>query len=156
MESLTREEALEVLASEPVAHLGVVEDGSPYVTPMSFVVVENRRILFRTMAGRKLEGLRANPSVCVEVSRFDAETGDWVSVIVTGKARLVEEPDLRQEIVARLFDKYQHVMGSPLAGSTGLLPLGAEPYVIEVPIDSISGMSSGRGIGHLRTKPGRL
>lgn len=154
MEPVSREEALAVLAGQPVAHLGMVVDGVPYVTPMSFVL-EGNRILFRTMAGRKLEGIKANPAVCIETADYNPETGDWVSVIVRGTARLVDDPDTRQELIALLYDKYEKVMGSPLSGGGGLMPLGGTPYVIEVPIDEMTGMSSGRGI-RVRTKPGRL
>jgi nitroimidazol reductase NimA-like FMN-containing flavoprotein (pyridoxamine 5'-phosphate oxidase superfamily) len=152
MESVSREEALEVLTGQPVAHLGIVVDGIPYVTPMSFVL-DGDRILFRTMAGKKLDGIRANPAVCIETADYNPETGDWVSVIVRGTARLVDDPETRRDLIVLLYDKYEKVMGSPLSG--GLLPLGGTPYVIEVPIDEITGMSSGRGI-HVRTKPGRL
>lgn len=154
MESVSREEALEVLADQPVAHLGIVVDGIPYVTPMSFVL-DGDRILFRTMAGKKLDGIRANPAVCIETADYDPETGDWVSVIVRGSARLVDDPATRQELIALIYHKYEKVMGSPLSGGGGLMPLGGTPYVIEVPIDEISGMSSGRGM-QVRTKPGRL
>jgi nitroimidazol reductase NimA-like FMN-containing flavoprotein (pyridoxamine 5'-phosphate oxidase superfamily) len=153
MESVSREEALEVLTGQPVAHLGIVVDGIPYVTPMSFVL-DGDRILFRTMAGKKLDGIRANPAVCIETADYNPETGDWVSVIVRGTARLVDDPETRRDLIVLLYDKYEKVMGSPLSGG-GLLPLGGTPYVIEVPIDEITGMSSGRGI-HVRTKPGRL
>ena len=154
MELLTHDEAMEILEREPVAHLGVIVDGAPYVTPMSYVS-DGGRVLFRTMSGEKLDGIRSSPSVCIEVSRFDEETGDWVSVIVKGVARLVDDPDTRQATIALLFEKYEHVMGSPLSAGGGLLPLGGQPYVIEVPIERISGMCSGRGM-HARTKPGRL
>jgi nitroimidazol reductase NimA-like FMN-containing flavoprotein (pyridoxamine 5'-phosphate oxidase superfamily) len=152
MEPVTREEALAVLADQPVAHLGIVIDGSPYVTPMSYVF-DGERILFRTMAGKKLDGIRANPAVCIETADFDPDTGAWVSVIVRGTARLVDDPDTRRDVVARLYEKYEKIMGSPLSGGGGLMPL--DPYVIEVPIDEISGMCSGRGM-RVRTKPGRL
>lgn len=154
MEPLTHEESLEILGREPVAHLGVIVDGAPHVTPMSYVT-DGQTVLFRTMTGEKLEGIRSNPSVCIEVSRFDEQTGSWVSVIVKGTARLVDEPDIEQETIARLFQKYEHVMGSPLSGRGGLPSLGGAPHVIEVAIEEISGMSSGRGIS-ARTKPGRL
>jgi nitroimidazol reductase NimA-like FMN-containing flavoprotein (pyridoxamine 5'-phosphate oxidase superfamily) len=153
MESVTREEALTILAGQPVAHLGIMIDGAPYVTPMSYVV-DGERILFRTMPGKKLDGIRANPAVCVETAEFDPDTGAWASVIVRGTARLVDDPDTRRDVVARLYEKYEKVMGSPLSGGNGLIPLG-NPYVVEVPIDEITGMSSGRGI-RVRTKPGRL
>jgi nitroimidazol reductase NimA-like FMN-containing flavoprotein (pyridoxamine 5'-phosphate oxidase superfamily) len=156
MESLTRDEALEILAHEYVAHLGVVSNGAPYVAPMSFVV-DGDRILFRTMAGRKLDAIKANPAVCIEVSRYDEERGAWVSVIVEGHARLVADDDTetRQTTVSLIFDKYEKVMGPPLSAGGGLLPLGGYPQVIEVPIDRIAGMSSGRGM-RARTKPGRM
>lgn len=154
METLTREEALQILSEEPVAHLGVISDGVPYVTPMSFVV-GGMRVLFRTVAGRKLDAIRSQPAVSIEVSRYDPSTGAWVSVIVEGVARLVEDDATRQEAIALLFDKYKDVLGSPLSAGGGLLPLGGHPHVIEVPIDRIAGMSSGRGMT-VRTKPGRM
>lgn len=154
MNPLTRDRALEFLESQLVAHLGLVVDGAPYVTPMSYVV-DGDRILFRTMAGTKLEGIKENPEVCVEVASFDEETGDWVSVIVRGTARLVDDADTRQATISRLYSKYEKVMGSPLSGGGGLMPLGGSPYVIEVPIREISGMSSDGGF-RVRTKPGRL
>lgn len=154
MESVSREEALEVLASQHVAHLGIVIDGQPYVTPMSFVM-DGERLLFRTMAGKKLDGIRANPKVCIEAAEYNPDTGDWVSVIVRGTARLADDADTKQGVVARLFGKYEKVMGSPLSGGGGLMPLGGTPHVIEVPIDDVTGMSSGRGI-RVRTKPGRM
>lgn len=155
MDALTRDEALQILIDEPVAHLGVISNGVPYVTPMSFVIADER-VRFRTMAGRKLDAIRANPAVSIEASRYDEETGAWVSVIVEGKAHLADDDESRQETIALLFAKYENVIGSPLAGGGGgLLPLGAHAHVIEVPIDRIAGMSSGRGI-HVRTKPGRM
>ncbi len=154
MESLTREESYEILVSEPVAHLGVISNGAPYVTPMSFVVADDR-VRFRTMAGRKLDAIRTNPAVSIEVSRYDEETGAWVSVIVEGDARLVDDNESRQETIALLFAKYEKVIGSPLSGGGGLLPLGGHPYVIEVLIDRIAGMTSSRGMS-VRTKPGRM
>jgi len=153
MESVTREEALAILAEQPVAHLGILIDGSPYVTPMSYVF-DGERILFRTMPGKKLDGIRANPAVCVETADFNPDTGAWVSVIVRGTARLVDDPDTRRDVVARLYEKYEKVMGSPLSGGNGLMPL-SNPYVVEVPINEITGRSSGRGI-RIGTKPGRL
>ena len=154
MEPLDREQAFDLLRREPVAHLAMSLEGEPYVCPMSFVV-DGERILFRTMAGRKLDGIRANPRVCVEVSSFDDETGDWQSVIVHGTARFVDSDATTQKTIAQLFAKYEKVMGSPMSAGGGLMPLGGQPYVIEVPIEEISGMSSNGGF-RIRTKPGRL
>lgn len=153
MERLGREEALKVLERASVAHLGMIDRGEPYVTPMSFVLSEDR-ILFRTMAGRKLDAIRENPSVCIEASLFDGETGDWSSVIISGEAKEVEEDAVKQATIAALLHKYEKVMGS-LLSSGGIQPLGGMPHFIEVSIDEVSGMSSGVGLS-ARTRPGRL
>jgi nitroimidazol reductase NimA-like FMN-containing flavoprotein (pyridoxamine 5'-phosphate oxidase superfamily) len=153
MERLTREESFDLLDACNVAHIGLIADGSPYVTPMSFVRRDDR-ILFRTEAGKKLDALRDHPAVCIEVSVFDEGTGDWVSVIVDGTAREVTDDQIKQAAVNGLIDKYSAVLGDPL-GRGGLQPLPGLSHVIEVTIDQISGMSSGRGFS-FRTKPGRL
>jgi len=154
MELIATEEALKVLEAAPVAHLGMIEADRPYVTPMSFVM-SGERILFRTMAGRKLEALRKNPTVCIEVSNLDEETGDWVSVIVRGTAVEVDEDDVKVAIVSELFHKYEKVMGSPLSATGGVQPIMGLPHVIAVEIEEITGMVSGRGFSG-RTRPGRL
>lgn len=153
MESLSREQALEVLENAPVAHLGLIDGERPYVTPMSFVV-EGDRIFFRTMAGKKLDALRANPFVCIEASKYDEETGEWESVIVWGVARETDEDSIKQDVISHLFRKYEKAVGSPLSGS-GMRPLEDLPHVVVVEMEEVSGMTSGRGWSQ-RTRPGRL
>jgi nitroimidazol reductase NimA-like FMN-containing flavoprotein (pyridoxamine 5'-phosphate oxidase superfamily) len=153
MDPLSREEALDVLAVAPVAHLGLISEGRPYVTPMSFVV-DGERILFRTTAGKKLDALRGDPRVCIETSKFDPESGEWASVIVTGTAVEVDDDAVGQLAVSKLYEKYPTALGDPLSRG-GLQPLPGLPHVIEVTIEEISGMSSGSGFSP-RTRPGRL
>ncbi|HET8739475.1 MAG TPA: pyridoxamine 5'-phosphate oxidase family protein [Acidimicrobiia bacterium] len=153
MDQLTRDEALQLLNTTPVAHLGLISDGAPYVTPMSFVV-DGEEILFRTMAGKKLNALRDNPNVCVEVSQFDEETGEWASVIVTGTATEVADRNKGERAVQLLFDKYANVLGDPLSRG-GLQPMPGLPYLVSLKIEQITGVSSGRGFSP-RTRPGRL
>lgn len=153
MDPLTREEALELLDSAPVAHIGVISDGLPYVSPMSFVIVGNV-VAFRTVPGKRLEALRANPNVCVEAAKFDPATGEWASVIVRGTASEIGDTPLRTDVVSKLLEKYRESLGSPL-GRGGLQPLTGLPHVVAVEIEEISGMASGSGLSH-RTRPGRL
>lgn len=153
MEPIDRTEALEFLTGSMVAHIGVVTNGEPYVTPMSFVV-DDHRILFRTKPGKRFEALEANPLVCIEVSNFDEETGDWTSVIVRGRATERTDDETTTRTIELLLEKYQSVVGTPL-GHGGLQPMASFPHVVEVPIEVISGMTSGRGFSY-RTRPGRL
>jgi nitroimidazol reductase NimA-like FMN-containing flavoprotein (pyridoxamine 5'-phosphate oxidase superfamily) len=153
VEEILESEAIEFLSHAKVAHIGVISDGEPYVTPMSFVV-DRRRILFRTKPGRRFEAIEANPVVSIEASHFDETSGDWISVVVKGRARESDDPETTARTVELLYEKYEAVLGSPL-GHGGLQPMAAFPHVIEVPIEEITGMTSGRGFA-IRTRPGRL
>jgi nitroimidazol reductase NimA-like FMN-containing flavoprotein (pyridoxamine 5'-phosphate oxidase superfamily) len=93
--------------------------------------------------------------VCIEVSRLDGVTGDWVSVVVTGTASEVIDEKAKAETTSLLFRKYGEILGSPLSHGPGMRPLPGLPHVIEVSIEEMTGMSSGRGFS-VRTKPGRL
>jgi nitroimidazol reductase NimA-like FMN-containing flavoprotein (pyridoxamine 5'-phosphate oxidase superfamily) len=153
MEAMTEAQARQFLEEAPVAHMGVSVGGVPYVSPMSFVV-DGNRVMFRTMPGRRLSALEANPAVSIEACRFDEESGDWASVIVSGRAELVTDDATRQLVMGKLFEKYRSALGSPLSRS-GFQPLASLPGVVVVDIEEISGMTSS-GLFSQRTRPGRL
>jgi nitroimidazol reductase NimA-like FMN-containing flavoprotein (pyridoxamine 5'-phosphate oxidase superfamily) len=153
MDPLTELEAREFLSQAMVAHIGVVSNGVPYVSPMSYVLDDNR-ILFRTKPGRRFEALMANPMVSIEVSMFDDESGDWMSVIVEGHAAERTDAETTTRAVELLLEKYEKVLGSPLSRG-GFQAMATFPHVVEVAIDEISGMASGRGLS-FPTRPGRL
>ena len=153
MEPITDTEALDFLEHEMVAHVGVIDDGKPYVTPMSFAL-DGRTLFFRTKPGRRFEAIESNPTVCIEVSRFDESSGDWVSVVVEGQAVEPTDEATTTKAVELLLEKYAPVLGSPL-GTGGLQPMASFPHVVEVEIEQMTGMSSGRGFS-FRTRPGRL
>jgi nitroimidazol reductase NimA-like FMN-containing flavoprotein (pyridoxamine 5'-phosphate oxidase superfamily) len=153
MDPLTELEAREFLSEAKVAHIGVVSNGVPYVSPMSYVL-DGNRILFRTKPGRRFEALIANPTVSIEVSRFDDASGDWMSVIVEGQAVERTDTETTTRAVELLLEKYEKVLGSPLSRS-GFQAMATFPHVVEVAIDEISGMASGRGLS-FPTRPGRL
>ena len=153
MEPMSEAAARQFLEKAPVAHVGVIDAGAPYVSPMSFVV-EGNTIMFRTMPGRRLSAIKVNPAVSIEACRFDEESGDWASVIVTGKARLADDDASRQLVLSKLFEKYRDVLGSPLSRG-GPQPMASLPHFVVVEIEEMSGMTSS-GLFSMRTRPGRL
>jgi uncharacterized protein len=153
VESITEAEAREFLEESFVVHLGVIADGEPYVTPMSFVI-DGDRLLFRTKAGRRFEALADGAVVSVEASDFNPETGDWMSVIVRGTAAEVTDEATVQLAHDMLTHKYRDAIG-PLISRSVRPELPGTTFVFEVPIENISGRVSARGFS-FRTKPGRL
>ncbi len=153
MEDLSREQTMAILADGEYGHIGVLSNGDPYVTPISYVVLADA-LAFRTGPGRRLDALRENPRVSVVITDYDSDTGGWRSAMVWGQATIVDDSEKKQEVVDKLLAKYRDVLGSPLSFSA-FEPLGGFSYVVCVSIDEVSGRTSGGGFSR-SLRPGRL
>jgi len=86
LEALEVPECLELLATEEVGRLGVVEGGRPEIFPINFVV-DGNGILFRTATGTKLDAALGG-AVAFEVDHLDRATRSGWSVVIHGRAAL--------------------------------------------------------------------
>jgi nitroimidazol reductase NimA-like FMN-containing flavoprotein (pyridoxamine 5'-phosphate oxidase superfamily) len=94
---MTPEECRDVLAHAGLARLACEMDGQPYVVPVYLVYDGNYLFGFSTM-GYKIDCMRANPLVCVEIDDVKSQN-DWMSVIVFGSYK--ELADTAENKVAR-------------------------------------------------------
>lgn len=147
---LTPEECQRILEHGYIAHIGVVSDGEPYVTPMSYVLVGGS-VCFRTGPGKRVTALRESPRCCVEITIL-REGDAWESVLFWGDARFIEEPNQRADVVAALLRKYH--TESPL-GSSSPSFLPKEHPIVAITPESLAGRASGRDFSN-KTRPGRL
>ena len=85
---MSREECLKVLAGARLARLGCAHEGQPYVVPVYLAYQgppDGEAALYGfTSLGQKIEWMRANPLVCVEVDEV-AAYNQWVSIIAFGR-----------------------------------------------------------------------
>lgn len=84
---MSREECLEVLAGARLARLACARENQPYVVPV-YVAYDvqpgGKPCLYGfTTPGQKVEWMRANPLVCIEVDEVTAHD-NWLSVIAFG------------------------------------------------------------------------
>lgn len=153
MDTLSRERCDALLEEAHVAHIGVITDQGPYVTPISYVFLGSR-LAFRTGPGRRTEAIRTDPRVCVEVTSYDEPSGNWESVVATGTASVLADDAARErQVVDALFDKYRNAYENLLSMPSGVGP--ATRFVVLVDLDEVAGRSSG-GFLQPRTRPGRL
>ena len=151
MNQLTPQEIAEVIAGAKFAHIGVVSEGMPYVTPISFVSLGDG-IAFRSLNGKRLDAIAANPRVSVEITEYNADTGSWRCVIADGRAAVIEDPNEEASIIQSLLKRYAQAFNS-LLGDTA--PSLSRAYVIRIEFDAITGRSSGTFL-QPKTRPGRL
>lgn len=89
IQEMTERECLEAIDWARFGRLACARDNQPYVPPFYFAYREKYLYSFATL-GRKIEWMRSNPLVCVEVDEVISGQ-DWMSVIVFG--RYEEMPD---------------------------------------------------------------
>ena len=82
---MSRKECLRELAGARLARLACARENQPYVVPVCLAYDEASGSLYGfTTPGQKVEWMRANPQVCVEVDEIAADDR-WVSVIAFGR-----------------------------------------------------------------------
>jgi nitroimidazol reductase NimA-like FMN-containing flavoprotein (pyridoxamine 5'-phosphate oxidase superfamily) len=150
MKELPPEVCRHIIGEERIAHLAQIDDGEPYITPLSYVLHEGD-LVFRTAPGRRVEALRRDPNVCVEVSRETPGSG-WESVIFWGTARFVDDPSVEATVVSALLAKY-HTESALGFSSPSIFP--EDRLVVAVTPERMTGRASGGDLS-TETRPGRL
>jgi len=110
--------------AEPVARLATVDpDGRPHLVPCCFAlendvaysVVDHKPK--RTTALRRLDNIRAHPSVCLLVDHYE---DDWAAlwwVRFDGTARVVSDGPEHDRAIALLCAKYSQYRATPPSGA---------------------------------------
>jgi uncharacterized protein len=82
---MSREQCFRVLARARVARLACAHENQPYIVPVYLAYDEASGYFYGfTTPGQKVEWMRANPRVCVEVDEI-AAYDQWMSVIAIGR-----------------------------------------------------------------------
>lgn len=95
--NMTEAECRHALKQATVGRIACAHLGQPYVVPIYFAYNGDHLYAVSTI-GQKVEWMRANPLVCVEVDEIKSPE-DWMSVLVFG--RYEELPDLPEYKRAR-------------------------------------------------------
>ncbi|MEO8601316.1 MAG: pyridoxamine 5'-phosphate oxidase family protein [bacterium] len=80
---MSEDECRAALERASFGRLGCARDNQPYVIPISLSYAAGHLYGFSTL-GQKIEWMRANPLVCVELEERTAHD-DWTSVVVFGR-----------------------------------------------------------------------
>jgi nitroimidazol reductase NimA-like FMN-containing flavoprotein (pyridoxamine 5'-phosphate oxidase superfamily) len=96
-----------------ICHLGFVVDGQPFVIPTIYVRIGQTVYVHGSPASRMLQALEQGASACVTVTHVDGlvlarsafhHSMNYRSVVVIGTARMVDDPEKKQEVLHALTD----------------------------------------------------
>jgi uncharacterized protein len=88
---LTRPECVEILRRAQVGRIGCARYDQPYIVPILFSFDEERECIYGfSTVGQKIEWMRQNPKVCLEVE--DIEDKDhWTTVVALGRYEEIDQ-----------------------------------------------------------------
>ncbi|MCA1444552.1 pyridoxamine 5'-phosphate oxidase family protein [Ensifer sp. IC4062] len=89
---MTEQECIALVASGRLGRLACCREGRPYVVPIHYALA-GRCLYGFSMLGQKVEWMRDNPCVCVEIDEL-VSYNEWKSVVISG--RYMELPDTDQ------------------------------------------------------------
>jgi len=140
VQEIGEKECLEVLSRASIGRLGCALENQPYVVPVYFAYQPGEIYLFST-AGKKIEWMRANPKVCLEVE--EVHSSDWVTVIANGRYEELGSPRHEEEIAhaRKLLEKRPQWWLNALAERRiQESDLAIKPLFFRILIDSVTGL----------------
>src|SRR5215207_10823900 len=136
---LTAEQSYALLRGGRVAHLGVVECGEPYVVPVNYVF-DGEYVYLHSLPGRKVDAMRSDPRVCVEVDEV-RDDFCWKSVVAFGRAEEIRGTSDRAQALSLLLSLFPHLtpVESFMAGDAG----APAPLAFRIRLERVTGLSEG-------------
>lgn len=92
LDFIPRDECMRLLAAHHLGRIGVVVAGRPIVLPVNYTV-DGGAIVFRTDAGTKFDAAVRGEFVAFEIDAADPEYHTGWSVLVSGVAEEIVDPD---------------------------------------------------------------
>jgi uncharacterized protein len=143
---LTAAECEEVLARSSVGRLGCARSDQPYVVPVSLYFEPSEKAVYGFSAlGQKIDWMRGNPKVCVEVDEIHEQL-HWTTVVVFGRYEEIGLSGQDHEARRRAFELFQQRADWWLPG-VGKLTTGEEhatPVIYRVRVGTMTGRRASR------------
>jgi len=127
IQEMTERECRALLIGRKLARLACAWNNQPYVVPIH-VDFEGDYFYGYATLGQKIEWMRQNPLVCLEIDTIDSQV-QWETIVVSGRYEELEPTPEYQEarrVAERLFQ------GHPMWWEPASVPLAAHPQRIPI------------------------
>jgi nitroimidazol reductase NimA-like FMN-containing flavoprotein (pyridoxamine 5'-phosphate oxidase superfamily) len=140
---LTIDECRAVLRGTNLGRLACVKYDQPYVVPIYFDFYEDYLYSFATL-GKKIQWMRSNPRVCVEVDHI-LDQFNWTTVVAEGRYEELTRTPAHEAARKRAFSLFQNRPDwwFPAGGRTRRSP-DRVPVIYRIEIESLSGREAAR------------
>lgn len=104
---LSDEQIEELLTSNTFGRVGCNDGFNTYIYPINYVY-NGKFILCHSQPGSKIQVMRQNKRVCLQVDRIEHET-NWKSVLVLGEYQEIEDERERYNAITVLVQQHLHI-----------------------------------------------
>lgn len=140
--SISHSECEELLKRESLGRIACSLNDQPYVVPIGFSCESPNHIYIFSTFGKKIEWMRRNPKVCLQVDEI-ANRSNWSSVVVEGKFVELSEPEYtaqKQRAIEKL-QEFSWWWKTPLAQRRETVSdISVQPIFFRIDIVSMTGL----------------
>jgi uncharacterized protein len=142
---LSEEECFDILQRNSVGRLGYAHFNQPYIVPIHFSFDADRNCIYGfSTIGEKIERMRSNPRVCLEVDEI-VDKNHWNTVLVVGRYREIHRDPPEAEALRRAEQLFNERREWWLPGAGKLGSKEPEHAVIyRITIDRLTGRRAAR------------
>ena len=143
---LTIEQCRDMLAHTNIGRLGCARADQPYIVPVSFIFdrADDSIYSFSTL-GQKVDWMRGNPKVCLEVDDI-INSFNWMTVVVFGRYQEIGQSAEQSDVRRRVYELLQQRRSWWLPGTAKTAPETEHhvPIVYRIRIEQMTGRNTSR------------
>jgi uncharacterized protein len=143
---LTHAECREVLRLASLGRLACARDGQPYIVPVFLYFDSQDDCIYGfSTAGQKIDWMRANPKVCIEVERI-IDKLHWSTVLIFGRYEEIGDSTQESVLRRRASELFEQRPGwwLPATGKVASAEEHHAPVVYRIRIERMSGRRAAR------------
>ena len=139
IKQLSQDQSRELLLKERMGRLGCITDDSPYIVPVNYVF-DGECAYLHSLPGQKIEAMRANRRVCLQVDEIRDELS-WRSVLAFGTYEEIKNSNERSEALNHLLARFSRLtpVESFIAEDAG----APAPIVFRIRVSRLTGLCEG-------------
>ena len=136
-----------VLSRMHLGRLACARHNQPYIVPFSFAFSREEDCLYSFAThGQKIDWMRENPRVCVEVDDI-ADQQHWTTVVIFGRYHEIDRADSSSPALQRALQEFEKrsEWWLPAIGKREGGGEHTEPVLYWVSLDTVTGRRADRG-----------
>jgi uncharacterized protein len=143
---LSIEQCRDMLARSSIGRLGCARDDQPYIVPVSFTFDQADHSIYSfSTLGQKVDWMRGNPKVCLEVDDIINQF-NWMTVVVFGHYQEIGQSAEQSDVRRRVYELLQQRRSWWLPGAAKMAPDTEHhvPIVYRIRIEQMTGRHTSR------------